>query len=78
MTDREDLADRLDAVEEKIGDNPAQLSTDREREAVRAALAWRYDNYDAVAPDAPILAGAVEHVEEPHATALREMLAGGT
>ena len=77
MTDRDDLAERLDAVEEKIGGNPAQLSPDREREAVRAALAWRYDNYDAVDPDAPILAGAVEHVADPHATTLREMLARG-
>jgi hypothetical protein len=77
MTDREELAERLDAVEETLADTSAQPSTEREREAIRAALAWRYDNYDAIDPDAPILAGAVEHVADPHATTLREMLARG-
>ena len=54
--------------------------TDVEREAIRAALAYRYDNPDAVDADPTdgraILAEAVDHVEEPHATTLREFLDG--
>lgn len=80
MTDRDTLRERVDAVGDTLDDNPTQTLTAQEREAVRAALAWRYDNYGAVDADAEpvdILGDAAEHVADPHATTLRDMLAGG-
>lgn len=52
---------------------------DHVREAFRAALAYRYANYGSVAgdPDEELvvfLRGAADHVEEPHAMALRELI----
>jgi hypothetical protein len=51
------------------------------RDAVRSALAWRYDNYDAVDADPTdaraLLAEAAGHVDEPHDTALRDLLGRG-
>jgi hypothetical protein len=48
------------------------------REAVRAALAYRYDNHGAVDADPTdaraLLAEAVEHVDPPHTTTLRDLL----
>ncbi|SEW20488.1 hypothetical protein [Halobacterium jilantaiense] len=55
---------------------------DRVREAFRAALAYRYANYGSVAGDpdgdseemGAFLRDASDHVEEPYATALRELI----
>lgn len=80
MTDRDTLRERLDAVADTLDDNPTQTLTAQEREAVRAALAWRYDNNGTVDADAEpveILSDAAKHVADPHATALRDILAGG-
>lgn len=54
---------------------------EKHREAVRSALAWRYDNYDAADADPAdaraLLAEAVEHVDDPHAAAIRDLLGRG-
>lgn len=79
--DRDALRDRLDAVEEQLPDKQAGKVPESHREAVRAALGWRYDNYDAAGADfgntEAVFSEAAEHVEEPHATTLREMLGRG-
>ena len=78
MTDRDTLRERLGAVEEHLPDRRAGTLLESHKEAVRAALGWRYDtNTDSEAPvnDMPaVLAEAAEHVDEPHATTLREIL----
>ena len=78
MTDRDTLRERLGAVEEQLPDRRAGTAPESHKEAVRAALGWRYDtNTDPETPvnDMPaVLAEAAEHVDEPHATTLREIL----
>jgi hypothetical protein len=78
MTDREDLRERLDAVEEQLPDRRAREPPESHKEAVRAGLAYYYDHYDAVGAEsddiAVSLSKVVEHVDEPHATTLREIL----
>jgi len=79
--DRDALRDKLDVVEEQLPDKRAGTVPESHREAVRAALGWRYDNYDAADADSgnteAVFSEAAEHVEEPHATTLREMLGRG-
>ena len=78
MTDRDTLRERLDAVEGQLPDRRARTASESHKEAVRAALGWRYDNYDAADADSgnteAVFSEAAENVEEPHATTLREML----
>ena len=78
MTDRDTLRERLGAVEERLPDRRAGTLPERHREAVQAGLAYYYDHYDAVGAEsddmAVRLSKVVEHVDEPHATALREIL----
>lgn len=66
----DDLTDGVRATSPEV--------TEADRKAIRAALAWRYDNPDAVDADpndtVAVLTEAVDHVEEPHATTLRDLL----
>ena len=72
----DDLAGGVDS-RPSVGD-----VTDAERDAIRAALAYRYANYDTAggSPESDpgevraFLRDASEHVEEPHATTLRDLL----
>jgi len=71
--------DRADGGESRTSDGDV---TDAERDAIRAALAYRYANDDTVAgsPDGDpaevraFLRDAADHVDEPHATTLRTLL----
>ena len=69
------------APERSTRDGHADTPPEEYREAVRAALAYRYDNHDAVDADPTdgraLLAEAVEHVDDPHDTALRDLLGRG-
>lgn len=86
MTGREDLADRLDALGDVFagGDTPTTDLDDTHREAIREALAYRYEQDGGLDGDLTdpadrreFLADAADHVDEPHSTVLGELLAAG-
>ena len=88
MTDREGLVDRLDVLGDVFagGETPTADLDDTHREAIREALAYRYEQDGGLDGDLTdpagrraFLADAADHVDEPHSTVLRELLdAGGS
>lgn len=88
MTDRADLVDRLDDVDSILTESgrPIVDMDDTHRQAIRKALAYRYEQDGGLDGDLTdpadrreFLADAADHVDEPHSTVLGELLdAGGS